>query len=488
MSPDPARELRDLVAVNAFYTRLVEDQLGHPIPVPEEVAAARAFGPAGQSVLLHWLDLLDMAISPPMVRDALKDVSVRESGEALLRYFVMKRPKAASDRDKADFVATFLYRCFAPGPPKPLELDQPRPMFENDRPGQAQPQPAFENEINRILGDTEVPPLGEASSQLVREFHFIKQEVDDFRRFDELMDSGVIARVRDIKQAFDDSFYHPRVLATLAEYNVFFGARFDELFRHAAQQIKNFAAKVQQEGGSIMARVEGDVTVKQLAEVQENEILHAEYARAQESLRKISKMKKAVDMRGAARPPAPAPPPRPPMAAAAAAPRPAPEVGSETAVIKNLVEDSKTKGVEDSICELARAAAPDWNRTVPVRRGEISLTVPEAEAFRADYGDEKSFRAEYAAALRSIIALQARIMAELEDYRAKRNSAHLWEPHGEALKYLVTCSQRTVNTCAGVLATAQQRGLHDKLSALNTSLDKLRAQAELVSKELQGKS
>ncbi len=494
MSPDPARELLDLVAINAFYTRLLEERLRHRIPVPREIAEAGMPARAAQSAatLKQWLDLLDMAISPPMVRDALKDASARETAEALLRYFVAKRPKDIADHEKTDFIATFLYRCFSPGPPPPPEIYKPQPDDTGSEPKQRKP---FENEIYRILGEMELPTLTEEHSQLLREFHFITQEVDDFRHFDQLMDSGVMQRVREIKQAFGDSFYHPRVRAILAEYNVFFGARFDDLFRHAAKQIKNFVAKVQEEGGSIMARVDGDVTVQQLAEVEENEILRTEYGRAQEAFRKISKMKKAVDIRGSARPAASAPPvarpaavpTRRPAVAPAAAPPSARSVGSETVIIKNLLEESKLKGVEDSLCEFVRAAAPDWNHVVPVRRGEITLSASEIEAFRADYGDEKSFRADYAAALRLIIALQARLMEELEDYRTKRKSAHLWQPHADTLAYLLEATRRTIGTCGPVLATAHQRGLKDKATALDASLQKLRTQSELVTKTLENK-
>ena len=70
--------------------------------------------------------------------------------------------------------------------------------------------------------------------QLVREFQFLRQEVADFRHFDELIDSGVMQKVRDIKQSLDASFLHPSVLATVAAYNVYFGERFDSLFKRAA--------------------------------------------------------------------------------------------------------------------------------------------------------------------------------------------------------------------------------------------------------------
>ena len=91
------------------------------------------------------------------------------------------------------------------------------------------------------------------------------------------------------------------MLATVAVYNSFFGRRFDELFREAAAQIKAFAQKVQQEGGSIMSRVDGDVTVKNLTEVEASKVLSQEYGRAQETLRKVSKFKKAVDSRRSSR-------------------------------------------------------------------------------------------------------------------------------------------------------------------------------------------
>src|SRR5262249_42405166 len=86
-------------------------------------------------------------------------------------------------------------------------------------------------------------------------------------------------------------------LATIAEYNVIFGARFDELFREAARSIRQFASSVQQAGGSILSKVEGEVTVKELAEVEPDVLLGKDYSRAQEQFRNVSKFKKVVDRR-----------------------------------------------------------------------------------------------------------------------------------------------------------------------------------------------
>jgi len=164
--------------------------------------------------LPRWLNLLDLAITPLMVRDALKESTSQDTAEALLRHFVRKRSRTDTDRDKTDFIVTFLYRMVVPAEQQiPAE-------FVVDHPSE------FEEELYVILGEDEATPLPEEHRQLVREFPFIRQEAEDFRHFAELMDSGIMQRVRDIKQRFGPSFYHPRVLATSAASNVFFGQRF----------------------------------------------------------------------------------------------------------------------------------------------------------------------------------------------------------------------------------------------------------------------
>ena len=62
--------------------------------------------------------LLDMAISPAMLRRAFNDETDPEIAEAMLRYFVRKKDHAESDRDKTDIVSTFsivILACLASG-------------------------------------------------------------------------------------------------------------------------------------------------------------------------------------------------------------------------------------------------------------------------------------------------------------------------------------------------------------------------------------
>ena len=316
--------------------------------------------------------------------------------------------------------------------------------------------------------------------------------MDDYRHFDQLMDSGVIQRVREIKQRFGDSFYHPRVLATIAAYNVYFGSRFDHLFKQTAQQIKKFASNVQQQGGSIMSRVDGDVTVQHPAEVekQQTEIMQTEYGRAQEQFRKISKLKKAVDSRTGAHPHAAA------AAAAAHAPLPGVPSGSTAhaagvdeavpAGVNKGIERDKLRSMEDSIRKFILAADPRSSNVVPLRNGNMALSNAEVDAFRPDYGAEKSFRADYAGALRQTVAIQACIQAELQEFNSKQSSAYLWKPHADALAFLIGAAQKAQEQCGGVLVAAEQRGLADKATAITSSLQKMRQQVQLAAKALQG--
>ena len=481
MQPTEVEQLLDMAAVHSFYIGLLEDVLGHPVPVPHEVAASSESA-VEKSIhdLQRWLNLLDLAITPLMVRDALKESTTQETAEALLRHFVRKSSRSDFDRDKTDFIATFLYRSLVPQDKQiPVEMNVDEPS-------------EFEEEIYTILASEESAGLPEEHRQLVREFPFIRQEVDDYGHFDQLMDSGVIQRVREIKQRFGDSFYHPRVLSTMAAYNVYFGARFDRLFKQTAQQIKKFASRVQQQGGSIMSRVDGDVTVQHLAAVekQEVEIMRTEYGRAQEQFRKISMLKKAVDSRTGAHPHAAA------AASAAHAPLPgapagrtahAPGVGDAVpGQVNPGIEEGKLRSMEDSIRHFILAADPRSSHVVPLRHGNMVLSNPEVDAFRADYEGERSFRADSASALRRTVAIQARIQAELQEFNGKQSSAYLWKPHADALAFLIGAAQKVQEQCAGILVMAEQRGLAEKAAAIASSLQKLRQQVQLAAKALQG--
>ena len=480
---NPLQLLLDMAAVHGFYVSLLKDKLGFDIPVPHDIqGAVGGKDRIEQSVnqLQRWLALLDLAIAPVMIRDGLKESIRKETAEALLRYSFQKQSLLDSDRDKADFVITFLFRQSG----LPVRSGEEWAVEEPSR---------FEEEIYTILGIDDVPSLPEQHRQLVREFPFIRQEAEDIRHFDKLMDSGIMLRVRDIKQRFGTSFYHPRVLATIAEYNLFIGNHFDELFREAARSIKQFASTVQEAGGSIMAKVEGDVTVKNLADVQEDQILETEYGLAQEHLRNISKFKKAVDSRtgqkGTAATATTQARPHPATLAQPARPVISHAGGSAAEIGRSLdrtVEEGKLRTMLESIRNFIFAADAKSANVFPMRNGNLPLSQPEVEAFKAEFRGEKSFRGDFAQALANAVALQARMVVELDEFRQRQNSAYLWKPHADSLAFLLQQANRVQEECGSILHVAEGRGLVDKVNGMTATLQKLRAQCVNVAKALEG--
>lgn len=491
---------QDLSVVHSFYLFLLESALGHEVPVPPSIAH-------DSDVLHRFVSLLDMAVTPQMIRDGMKNEEQRAAGEALLRFFAQKSRRRREDRDKVDVIATAIYRLGVPEDIGELAEDE-----------DFQRALRFEEDLKRIYKHIDLTEPPNEHMQLVREFEFLRDEVNDFRHFDELIDSGVIQKVRDIKQTLDASFLHPSVLATIASYNVFFGQKFDLLFKRAAKEVKTFAAKVQQDGGSIMSRVDGDVIVKHLADVDEGKILNEEYSRAQEDLRHISKLKKAVDNRRfgkslvsktAPPPPAPrvpgpsgvVPPPVVSLAdsVAASAPnsavaRPGSRLGpieppahavppSSTAV--GDVESQRLHAVQMTIRSFVRAADPGAAHVVPLPNGNITLTNAEIEAFRADYGNEKSFRADFVLALMQLAAIDARLLSEWQEFQKTRYTAYNWKPHADALAHLLGVSRIMSEQAMQLAAIAQQRGLSDKVAAITESTEKVRLQAQAAAEALQ---
>jgi len=154
--------------------------------------------------------------------------------------------------------------------------------------------------------------------------------------------------------------------------------------------------------------------------------------------------------------------------------------------INTSSEHGKLRSMEDSIRNFVLAADPKSANIVPQREGNLALSSAEVDAFRASYGEEKSFRADYAAALRQIVAIHACLTAELQGFTAKQKSAYLWKPHADALTYLLTCANGLEEQCRAIVKVAEQRGLAEKTSAMNGSLQKLRVQVQVAAAALKG--
>jgi hypothetical protein len=485
---DPKWELAILATVQGFYERLLQEPLRGEVPVPaglEAVSLQQNEGEVHETLgrMRRWLCVLDMAITPAMLRRGFTTDTDPEIAEAMLRYLVRKKDASDTNRDKTDLVATFLYR-------------HPRVPGQWERRGYgldgALPLSPFEIALIEILAETDAPSLPEEHVQLLRRFDPLQEEAESFREFNSLIDSGIIPRVRDLKGALDYSFYHPGILATIASYNAAFGAKFDQLFSSAAKEIKSFAEALEEQGGSILGNVDGvDVTVEHVATLDQGELLKHDYGTALEKFQRVSKLKKTLDRRPPIRrTPRPAAPPKVATkgqaSGAAAAMAPARRVVMPSVTPQQLAtEESKLVRIEESIRVFVRVADPKFRQVVPMRFFNLMLTQAEVDAYCADYLEEKSLRADVGRTLLRTVAVLARITTELEELARSENSASLWKLHADSLVVLLEVARTTSQLGARVMnAVAQQGGTQQQSEAVRISLDKLRHRADMVVRTL----
>ena len=408
----------------------------------------------------------------------------------MLRYFVRRREPNDVNRDKTDLIATFLYRH----PRVPGQWQQSGYGLDG-----ALPLSPFEIALIEILADTDVPSLPEEHVQLLRRFDPLREEIDRFRDFNALIDSGIIGRVRELKQWLDSSFYHPGVLATVSAYNATFGKKFDELFVKALNEIKNFGQALEEMGGTILTTVDGvEVTVEHVAAIQEKQLLQADYGGALEKFRRVSNLKKELDRRPPIRRALLTPTGQTsrPTGGSAAAPKPAraptvktpasiPVFQPPTVTAQQISsEESKLRRVEESIRVFVRVADPKYRQVVPMRFFNLTLTAPEAEAYGALFLEEKSLRADVARTLIRMVSISARISTELEELKRSQKMSSLWKLHADSVVVLLDMASSSTEDAGSVAKTAEQSGSGVAARAIHESVQKLRNQADLAVKTL----
>ncbi|MGB9233534.1 MAG: hypothetical protein WCC04_03910 [Terriglobales bacterium] len=491
MIEDPRWELALLATVQAFYQRLLSEQLGGQLPAPADLAAdVISHTDDVHSTLqqMHlWIQLLDMAITPAMLRLGLTSDLDAEVAEALLRYFARHRDDSAANRDKTDLVATFLFR-------------HPRVPGQWERRGYGLdgsiPLSPFEIALLEILSESDVPVLPEEHVQLLREFSPLLDQANRFHDFSELMDSGIISRVRELKASLGESIYHPGVLATLARYNAAFGDRFNSQFAAAAQEIKDFARQLEDLGGSILSTVDGvEVTVDHVAALNEEDLLKVDYAAALEKFRRVSRLKKELERRPPIR--------RSPRTSAPAAARTAQAVGDGGAAVALApetrympaaitpqalsVEEAKLRRVEESVRVFVRVADPKFRQIVPMRYFNLMLSPAEVEAYTADYLEQASPQADAARMTLRIVAVTARMSTEMEELKRSSPSSTVWKLHADSLAVLFDLAKRMPEELDRLASASQSPAAHQGNAALHASLEKLRARSGEVEKLLSGK-
>jgi hypothetical protein len=495
LAEDLRFELAILATVQGFYQKLMRDLLGDDVPIPsglDEVSLRHSDEdlPETLSRMYRWLHVLDMAITPAMLRHSLTPDTDSEVAEALLRYFVRRREASEINRDKTDLIATFLYR-------------HPRVQGQWQQHGYgldgSLPLSPFEIALIEILADTDVPSLPEEHVQLLRNFDPLREEIARYRDFNSLMDSGIVSRVRELKRWLDASFYHPGVLATVAAHNAAFGARFDLLFTKALGEIKQFAQALDEMGGSILSTVDGvEVTVDHVAAIEQKEMLRADYGSALEKFRRVSRLKKELDRRPPIRKSLLAPSAgnktqtssgtaaaaKTARVAAAKTPVPA-EAFQPPAITAQQIsaEEGKLRRVEESIRVFVRVADPKYRQIVPMRFFNLTLTLAEVDAYNASFLEEKSPRADIARSLIRLVSCIARVNTELEELKRSQSMSSLWKLHADALVVLLEIASTTTEDAEAIAKTAENSD-NGTGKAIQHTLQKLRDRSDLAVKIL----
>ena len=476
MVEDPKWELALLATVQSFYQRLLSDQLGGKLPAPAELAPdVISHADDVRSTLDKmqlWIQLLDMAITPAMLRLGVQSDLDPEVAEALLRYFARHRDDSGSNRDKTDLVATFLFRH----PRVPGQWEQRGYGLDGSI-----PLSPFEIALLEILSESDVPTLPESHVQQLREFGPLLDQANRFQDFSTLMDSGIIPRVRELKASLGESIYHPGVLATLAPYNAAFGDRFHALFVAATKEIKDFANRLEELGGSILSTVDGvEVTVEDVAALNQEALLKVDYSSALEKFRRVSRLKKELERRPPIRRATNHTPAAHVAAAGGAAAAPAPALVPKyapAAITPQALsaEEAKLRRVEESIRVFVRVADPKFRQIVPMRYFNLMLSPAEIEAYTADYLEQAGPRADAARMLLRIVAVTARITTEVEELKRSQNSRSVWKLHADSLVVLVDLAKHLAEAVDRLALTVGQHAETQANSEpLRNSLEKLR--------------
>jgi hypothetical protein len=483
---DPKWELALLATVQSFYQRLLSDQLGGELPAPADLApdviSRTEDIRATLDQMQRWIQLLDMAITPAMLRLGVQSDLDPEVAEALLRFFARHRDDSGANRDKTDLVATFLFR-------------HPRVAGQWEQRGYGLdgsiPLSPFEIALLEILSESDVPVLSEADVQLLREFGPLLDQANRFQDFSALMDSGIIQRVRELKAKLGESIYHPGVLATLAPYNAAFGDRFHALFGAATQEIKDFARRLEELGGSILSTVDGvEVTVDHVAALNQDALLRVDYSTALEKFRRVSRLKTELERRPPIRRANPehAPAHAVGSGGAAAAPALIPKYVPTAVTPQALsVEEAKLRRVEESIRVFVRVADPKFRQIVPMRYFNLMLNPAEVEAYTADYLEQTGPRADVARMLLRLVAVNARITTEMEELKRSRNSRSVWKLHADSLVVLVDLAKRlaeAVDRLAVTVSEQTETQSSDEPAGgpISNSLEKLRERTSEAAK------
>jgi len=435
--------VREYAELHSTLTAIAEKELRYPIPVPEAVKAVLAPGDGNSPVpepALAWLALLDLAVNPALLRLHLKQQGDDETClRSFLRFMVGRKPHRQSDRDKVDWLATYLFQAREERTKEPTGWPKA--------------------EIAAILQGFDFPPLSQDAESLLGDVSSLLEEIRYFDRFSQITDSRIVPRGRELKNRFGDELFHPDVLAAVINYNLVFGKKFHALLHQTMQKVHEFASRL----GS--------------GAPDTSNLLQTDYRSTSDTLRHLSELGRKQESE---KPPGP----RAPAITAEPAPRPGARkvAGDATGSVEQLKElgidvDMEAFALKKRAEELAvRLRANPGVSALPGAFAALPLLEWEAAAFRSGYPlSEQSFRADFARGVCHAIAILSLADDELLKYQEKKGTEYLWKKHYDALLYLLQEGRAHKERLIAMAVATEKKGLLEKAKQLLQTAGKLEA-------------
>ena len=414
----------EVARINSIYETILQKVLSHSFPVPIEITdldstlkSSKAQVPAPEEAG-HWLELLNLAVTPHLLRTyALENKPQEADISALIRFLVAKASHTQEDRDKVDWLATHFFKQ----------------REERDKRPTAWPKA----DLMEILSGLEFPGLSRKTEELLTEMPSLLDEVKFFRSFSEITDSHIIQRARDLKNEFGEEFFHPEVLSAIVNYNLIFGKQFYGLFQESIRQVHAFAK-------SNASATSPD----------EKQLLASDYRLTGAAFSNISNLSRQD-----------------------AATEESAEPATPEKQMKQLGVDAEQESLylKNRIEELVmRIHSNPSMTTVPNSFAPLMLDEWEVNAMRSPLPEsEQSFRADFSRSITRSIAIVYRIYEEIPQFLEKKSTEFLWKRHYDSLVYLLYEGRNQKETILQLSNSAATRGLSEKAKQLHHTATKL---------------
>ena len=403
--------------IHSTFLAILEQQFDRPVPIPDSVQKlleAEESSAEDQPLSeepVAWLDLISAAISPYRLRRYGQEDGIAEPAcQALLRFWASRRSRSTEELDKVDWLTTHFFRA----------------REEKNK----QPVGWAKDELQDLLKGIPFPPLGLDAQGFLEGFPALLEDAGYFATFTQIPESHVLERGRELKVQMGNDFCHPAVLATVVNYNLVLGKRFEELADRALLQARKTApaTTIYQLTEALRNdyRFNGPV-IQQLADLSRKELLKK--GEAQIGPRLDPLLDGQLERLGVDR-------------------------NHELSKLQSRIRELAKKMIEDSAV-----------RSIRICGRPLSLSEWEVDALRSLIGKrEENLQGAFARIVSRAIAFVVRIYEELHAYETKKGAGDAeWRKHHNVLFYLLYEGQE-LRTCLLQLSLVHRKSGHPELA------------------------